>query len=448
MSRGAISGSNPVYAWYVVAVLMLAYTLSFIDRQILSLMVGPIRSDLGISDTGFSLLSGFAFALFYTLMGIPLGRYADNHNRRNLIVAGIVFWSMMTAVCGLARQFWQLFLARMCVGVGEAALSPAAYSLITDYFPRRLLGRAISLYGAGIYIGAGLAYIVGGIVIELVANAPPVTLPVFGTLRAWQLVFFIVGLPGVLVALVTLTIREPARTGVAAAEDKISFRDVLLYMARRRNTFLPYIFGISFVSLLAYGVLAWLPEFVHRSHGWKVADAGIITGCIIIVCGTTGIFSGGVIADALMRKGYKDAHLRAVLIGSLCLTPFALLFPLMPSAAGAFILFAGYIFFVGYHYGIIPAGLQIIVPNRMRGQVSAIYLFINNIIGLGFGPTVVGLSTDYIFGNDASLNLSLVLTACLSMPVAIVLFAFGLRHYRASVEARELAEATRNRGTA
>ena len=444
MSRRTPAGSNPVYAWYVVAVLMLAYTLSFIDRQILSLMVGPIRADLGISDTGFSLLSGFAFALFYTLMGIPLGRYADNHNRRNLIVVGIVFWSMMTAACGLARQFWQLFLARMCVGVGEAALSPAAYSLITDYFPRRLLGRAISLYGAGIYIGAGLAYIVGGVVIELVANAPPVSIPVFGSLRAWQLVFFVVGLPGILVALVTLTIREPARTGMAEAEQEIPFREVLLYMLRRRNTFLPYMFGISFVSLLAYGVLAWLPEFVHRSYGWKVADAGIVTGSIILVAGTTGIFSGGVSADALMRKGYKDAHLRAVLIGSACLTPFALLFPLMPSAMGAFTLFAGYIFFVGYHYGIIPSGLQIIVPNRMRGQVSAIYLFINNIIGLGFGPTLVGLFTDYVFKDDASLNLSLVSTACISMPLAVVLFSYGLRHYRASVAARELVEAARS----
>ena len=440
MSANPPAGNNPVYAWYVVAVLMLAYTLSFIDRQILSLMVGPIRSDLGISDTGFSLLSGFAFALFYTFMGIPLGRYADNHNRRNLIIVGIVFWSMMTAACGLARQFWQLFLTRMCVGVGEAALSPASYSLITDYFPRRLLGRAISLYGAGIYLGAGLAFIVGGVVIELVANAPPVTLPLLGSLRAWQLVFFIVGLPGILVALVILTIKEPARTGIAVSEDKILFREVLHYLLKRRNTFLPYIFGISFVSLLAYGVLAWLPEFVHRSYGWKVADAGITAGCIILVFGTTGIFSGGVIADALMRKGYKDAHLRAVLIGSVCLAPFALLFPLMPSATGAFTLFAGYIFFVGYHYGIIPSGLQIIVPNRMRGQVSAIYLFINNIIGLGFGPTMVGLFTDYVFHNDASLNLSLVSTACISIPPAIVLFAYGLKYYRASVEARELVE--------
>lgn len=441
MNQGNSSDFRPVYAWYVVAVLMLAYTLSFIDRQILSLLVGPIRADLGISDTGFSLLSGFAFALFYTLMGIPLGRYADNHSRRNLIIAGIIFWSMMTAACGLARQFWQLFFTRMCVGVGEAALSPASYSLIADYFPRRLLGRAISLYGAGIYLGAGLAFIVGGIVIELVANAPPVELPLLGSLSAWQLVFFIVGLPGLLVVLLALTIKEPLRAGVVTAGDRIPFRQVLKFMMERWKTFVPYIFGISFVSLGSYGVLAWFPEFIHRSYDMKVGEVGIIAGCIILVFGTTGIFTGGAVADVLLRRGYKDAHLRAVLIGTTCLTPFALLFPVMSSAFAAFVLFAGYIFFVGYHYGIIPSGLQIIVPNRMRGQVSAIYLFVNNIIGLGLGPTLVGVFTDFVFQDDSKLNMSLALVACISMPIAIVLFTYGLKHYRACVEKQEYTEA-------
>lgn len=431
------SPQNLTYAWYVVAVLMIAYTLSFIDRQILSLMVGPIRADLQISDTGFGLLSGFAFALFYTVMGIPLGRFADNHNRSKLIVVGILFWSVMTAACGLARTFWQLFLARMGVGVGEAALSPAAYSLIADYFPKELLGRAISLYGTGIYFGAGLAFIVGGVVVDIVSSAPPVSLPIIGSLRPWQTVFFIVGLPGVFVALLALTIREPERLGRKLSNDRIPFAEVLKYLMERWKTYLPYFFGISFVSVYTYGVLVWFPEFIRRTYGWPIGDIGVLAGVIILFFGTTGILAGGIVADRFTRRGHPDAHLRAVLIGSVCLAPFAILFPLMPSAEFAFTLFAGHTFFAGYHYGIIPSGLQIVTPNRMRGQVSAIYLFVNNIIGLGFGPLLIGLFTDYVYRDDAKIYLSLTSTAALSVPLAIVLFAYGMKYYRRSIEELE-----------
>ncbi len=414
---------------------MIAYTVSFIDRQILSLMVGPIRADLRISDSGFGLLSGFAFALFYTIMGIPLGRYADNHNRNKLIFVGIFFWSLMTAACGLARNFWQLFLARMGVGVGEAALSPAAYSLIADYFPKELLGRALSLYGTGIYLGVGLAFIVGGFVVEVVSSAPPVSLPFVGKLEPWQTVFFIVGLPGVLVALLALTIREPTRRGIAQSSEEVPFSLVIKYLLERWQTFLPYILGISFISIYTYGVLTWFPEFIRRTYDWPMSDIGLYAGSIILIFGTSGTFAGGIVADWLMRKGYQDAHLRAVLIGSVSLAPFAILFPLMPSAKTALLMFTGHIFFAGYHYGIIPSGLQIVTPNRMRGQVSAIYLFINNIIGLGLGPLLIGLFTDYVYRSDARIYLSLSSTAALSIPVAIVLFAYGMKHYRRSVEA-------------
>ena len=426
---------NHTYAWYVVVVLMIAYTVSFIDRQILSLMVGPIRADLNISDSGFGLLSGFAFALFYTIMGIPLGRYADNHSRSKLIIVGIFFWSLMTAACGLARNFWQLFLARMGVGVGEAALSPAAYSIIADYFPKELLGRALSLYGTGIYLGVGLAFIVGGYVVEIVSSAPPVTLALIGTLQPWQTVFFIVGLPGILVALLALTIREPSRSGISRTSEQVPFSIVIKFLLQRWQTFVPYILGISFISIYTYGVLTWFPEFIRRTYHWSMGDIGLYAGSIILIFGTTGTFAGGVVADWLMRKGYQDAHLRAVLTGSVCLAPFAICFPLMPSVEAALILFAGHIFFAGYHYGIIPSGLQIVTPNRMRGQVSAIYLFINNIIGLGIGPLLIGLFTDYVYRSDAKIYLSLSSTAALSVPVAIALFAYGLKHYRQSVEA-------------
>src|SRR5712691_1532753 len=196
------------YAWYVVLVLMVCYTLSFIDRQILSLLVGPIKRDLGITDTRVGLLQGLAFALFYTLLGLPMGRFADRGSRRNLIALGVFFWSLMTAVCSVARSFWSLFFARMGVGVGEATLAPSAFSLISDYFPRERLGTALSIYAMGIFIGSGLALIVGGTVVGAVTHLPAIDLPVLGTIASWRLTFLIVGLPGLLVGLILYTIRE------------------------------------------------------------------------------------------------------------------------------------------------------------------------------------------------------------------------------------------------
>jgi len=219
--RHPLEGSGPdpaadqrpsnAYAWYVVAVLTLTYTVSFIDRQIMSLMIEPIRRDLNITDTQVSLLIGLAFAVFYTLLGIPIARLADRRSRRTIIAVGIATWCFMTAFCGLARSYAQLFLARVGVGVGEAALSPSALSIISDYFPKRTRGRAIAVYNTGISLGTGLAMIVGGALVAHVMVSPPVRLPFVGELYAWQTVFMLVGLPGLFLALLMFTVREPRR---------------------------------------------------------------------------------------------------------------------------------------------------------------------------------------------------------------------------------------------
>ncbi len=198
-------------AWYTVGLLFVAYTFSFVDRFILTLLIEPIKQDFNLSDTGVSLLVGFAFVIFYTFLGIPIGRLADRVNRRNLIVAGITLWSCMTALCGMARGFGSLFVARVGVGVGEAALSPAAYSMIADLFPPKKLGRALSVYTAGAFVGVGLALIVGGLVVQSVISSPDITLPIIGEVRSWQVPFFIVGLPGLLVAALMYTVKEPVR---------------------------------------------------------------------------------------------------------------------------------------------------------------------------------------------------------------------------------------------
>ena len=208
--------ASPPYAWFVVLVLTIAYTCSFIDRQILTLLIEPIRRDLHITDTQVSLLGGLAFSILYTTLGIPIARLADQTHRRNLMAAGLAFWSIMTATCGLARSFWGLFAARIGVGVGEAALSPAAFSLLADYFPPQRLARAISVYSMGLYFGAGLALMIGGSVVQgRVERAGARVLPVIGEVFPWQMTFFAVGLLGLPALLLMFTIREPVRRGMA-----------------------------------------------------------------------------------------------------------------------------------------------------------------------------------------------------------------------------------------
>ncbi|MFK7915999.1 MAG: MFS transporter, partial [Pseudomonadales bacterium] len=197
MQTSNVLSDSTSYRWYVIFVLLLAQTFSFLDRMIMGLLVGPIRATFEISDTQYSLLAGLAFSLFYAIMGLPLARIADNGNRRNLIAAGIAVWSAMTAICGLARSFWGLFLGRVGVGVGEATLGPAAYSMISDYFPRSQLGRALSVYTMGVTIGSGLAYMGGGAVVNYVSAMGQISLPLLGDVHGWQLTFFIVGLPGI-----------------------------------------------------------------------------------------------------------------------------------------------------------------------------------------------------------------------------------------------------------
>ena len=229
---------------------------------------------------------GFSFAVFYTFFGIPLGRLADSRSRRTIIAAGFAAWSVFTAACGLARNFTQMLLLRMGVGVGEAALSPAAYSLITDYFPKKRLATAISVYSMGIYIGSGLALILGAAVAKIASAQEIWNLPLVGATRPWQVIFFIVGLPGVLLALLLYTVREPSRRGRPAGASQIPFREVVKYLWSNRTTFLCHNVGFALISFSNYGASAWVPTFFVRNHGWSAADAGYVYGASIAIFGT------------------------------------------------------------------------------------------------------------------------------------------------------------------
>jgi MFS family permease len=419
-----------IQGWYAVSVLIIAYTFAYIDRTLLTLLVKPIRATLHISDLQLSLLSGFAFALFYTFLGIPIGRLVDFFSRRRIIVAGVAIWSVMAACCGLSRGFGQLFLARVGVGVGEAALSPAAFSMLADLFPAQTLPRVLGIYTAAIYIGSGLALIGGGVLIGLM---PPLTLPLVGRLEPWQALFVAVGLPGLLISLLILTLREPQRRQISA-ELAGSITAGLRFAMHRRAAYGFLILGFSAGSLLWNGMFAWLPSFLIRNHGWTLPHVGLVIGCALLVFGTAGVTTGGVLSSTLRARGDTGAGLKIGILSAALVLPCGLAIPFVPGGAIA-IAICSFVFAGSMPYGAAAAALQEITPNQMRGQISAVYLFGVNAAGIGFGPTFVAFLSQKLFHSDQALGLALAVTTALAAPLGICLLALGLTPYRRALAA-------------
>ncbi len=334
--------SSACCRWNVVAILTLAYLVSFLERQILALMVSPIQADLLLSDTEISLLMGVAFSLFYAFMGIPLGRLADRTCRRNIIIIGITFWSIMPAACGLASKFTHLLIARIGVGAGEASLMPSAISMISDYFSRRERGRAKAFYDMGVSLGTGIAMVLGGAVISFVVNSPIVGIPFLGTLNTWQYVFFIISIPGLLVALVVLlAISEPVRAETLKTEKtNLSIAFMSRYMREQLNIYLPVYLALSLSTLVGYAYFSWVPTLFVRIFGWSMPEIGYAFGLIVLIAGPWGVILCGWLIDKLYREGILDASLRIALSGSVLTLPSLVALPLAPNAEWALIIIA------------------------------------------------------------------------------------------------------------
>lgn len=429
---------NPAYAWYVVVILTIAYVFSFLDRQILALLVDPIRADMDISDTQMSLMMGLAFGIFYTLLGIPIGRLADRSSRRGIIAVGITIWCIMTAACGLARNYWQLFLARVGIGVGEATLNPSAFSLISDYFPRERRARPMGFYNMGVSVGAGIAMVLGGQIIGWAYAQEPVIVPMVGQLRPWQLVFIIVGLPGLLVAALMITVREPERKGRLVIDGEVTqtipFKQVLSFLWERKATYLTLFFGMSVVTIIGYGYFNWIPTMFVRTWGWTIPQIASAYGIIMLICGPLGINVGGWLADRWYGLGNKAAHIHVTLIGVFLLVPFSVLVPLMPTAEWAIVMLVPASIGGGVATAIAGAGLMMIVPNQLRAQTTAIYYFIMNVLGLTLGPLCIALMTDYVYGDPAALRYSIAWVSGLTGIIAIGLLLVNVPHFRRSIE--------------
>jgi MFS family permease len=421
--------------WWALFVLFLAYTFSFVDRTILSLLVEPIRRDLGIDDTAVSLLQGLAFSLFYTVAGLPIAAVADRTSRKTVIAVGIALWSLATAACGFARTFTGLFLARVGVGVGEASLGPAAYSLVADLFPEQQRGRAMGIYASATNFGAGAALLIGGAIIGFAGRMEAIE-TAFGSFRTWQLVFIAVGLPGLVIALLALTIpeRRRARRHAAAAAAPL-----LPFLRAHKLTVFALFTGLACCGTLAAAVQAWVPTFFIRDHGYTAPEIGRQLGLILLVAGPLGALAGGTVADALASRGVADAAPRAAMCGIAIAAIVAPLAMLAPTSGLALALISLSTFFGAFCYPCGAAALQKLSPAPLRARMTAVYLLIVALISGIVGPTSVALITDHAFGDPLRIGWSLAIVTATAGALATLLLAIGLRSFRASVADRPAA---------
>jgi MFS family permease len=423
-------------AWYAVVFLTVAASLSTVDRQVLALMIGPIKRDLAISDSEMGLLGGLAFSLLYTGFTLPAAWVADQRSRRAVVTGAMLFWSAMTATCGLAHRFVTLFLARMGVGLGEAALSPAAYSMLSDLFPTRTLPVAIGLLNAAPFLGVGLANIVGGAVIQHFEAAPPTALPVLGAVKSWQLMFLMLGLPGVALAMLgAATLKEPVRRGRAAGDGHVplTLAQIGAFLAGRR-AFLALMFT-AYVGLAIQGwaLFFWVVEFLVRERHMARAEVGLTYGVMAFTLGLAGATISGLLASALLRRGAADWLMRLVLFSVLLLGPLAILMPLAPKGWEILAVLVPVTFLMGWPGGLGTTALQFIVPNELKGRIIALYLLVVNFISLTLGPWLGGLISDKVFAGH-SLGGSLCLMAAVDYPLAAVCLFLCLKPFRRALE--------------
>lgn len=418
------------YAWYVIAVLMVLNVSSFVDRQVMAFLVDPMKADLGLTEVEIGLLMGPAFAITFSVALFVLGPLADRASRRAIIGWGVVFWSAMCAATGVASTFSQVFATRLGVGVGEATLSPSAYSLIADYFPRERLATAMSVFTSGVFVGAGAAYLVGGAVVDAVEGMTPWQVPLLGPVQPWQRVFVILGGAGLLLALLVPTIREPARPSAAKGQRAFVAADARAWVRRHRIAYATFGAGIATFAVVNYATAFWFPAFFARSHEWSRGKIGLYMGLSTAVCGTLGVLAGGRLADRLKARGRTDGNL-VVLIGA-ALASVAAGFPLYLSDSEPVIVTALVVtnFVAAFPFGAAAAAAQEMTPATMRGTASAVLVFLLNFVGLGLGPPLAAFLTEEVFGDPARLYLSLLSITVVGRGVAAAAVWSGLTGHR------------------
>ena len=418
-------------AWAVLALLMLASIVSFVDRQVVAIVVEPMKADLGATDSQIGWLYG-VFAVFYAIAAWPIALMADSKSRKHIIAAGIFFWSLMTIACGLSRQFWQVFAARIGVGIGEASLGPATVSMVGDLFPRAQIPLALSVFQTAAVMGSGLAFIIGGFVLEVVQQAEPLVLPVVGELAPWQQTFVYVGLPGVLLALIFLLLREPRRRQPPATQ-KASMSELRKFYRANGTALAFHHLGFLSLALLGYAFVFWSVSYFTRVHGEDAASAAQTFGWIFLLTGPIGPVAAAMFARFLSERGRRDANIIAGMVAGCLAVPAIVLIQFAPSATWAYVLYVPAMILVNAPFGIANGSLPVIAPSMIHAQVAAIYLFVVSIGNL-LGPPIAGFFNEVVFPEADGVRYSII-----SLTIAFGVFGVLMLQLARKPYARALA---------
>jgi len=442
MSESPLSFPPRSVAWYATGVLAVLIWLSVLDRFIISLLVGPIKHDLGITDVQFGIFNGFVFTITYAVLGLGIGVMADSRNRRWLIFLGVAIWSVATAACGLAQQFWQLLLARVGVGAGEAALGPCASSILADLFPRERLTFALSVYNLGSVVGAGMAFIIGGQIVEMVARTPHFTLPLVGAVRSWQAVFFIVGVPGAVLSLIVFTFPEPVRRGVRNANimsrsGLATYLELWRFIRSHGRFFLFHYLGFGFAMVVLVGGGAWYAPHLARTFHWGAAKIGLGIGLAMALGSITGQMISGTMVDRLFRRGYRDAQMRWYMFCLLAATPIGI----VAMTIGNPWVFLVLLYFLLVTMSPLPSlamtALNIVTPNELRGTGIALFSLLTGTLGAGTGPVLIAAVSDHIFKNENDIGLAIGMVIAVCLPLSALFLGLGLGAMRKAVREAE-----------
>jgi len=415
--------------WFLVFVLFWAALVAYLDRGIVAVLIPDLRQSLGISEVQVSLIQGISFSLFFALAGLPIGWLADHYNRRNLLIVGLAAWSIMTIACGFAQNFWQLFAARAGVGIGEAVLAPAAYSMISDLFAPWKRGKPMAIIGIGYSIGGAGAAILAGLVMNALEGTKGVALPIFGLMESWRVIFLIAGAPGIVVLAMMLTLREPIRglSGQTAGGDNGFVR----FLSTRWRVFLPLYSALVCPPLVGLVSSSWAAVILIRNFGFTVGDAGLTLGAALLISNLGGSFAGGVIGDWLVSRGRASGRLPVFYIGTL------------PAIVGGLCMAYGqflWLFLLSQILVVVTASvlsaaayptLHEVVPLQLRGRSVALHALNMNLLGIGLGTMAVAMLTQYVFQDERMVHRSVAIVVLIASVVAPILILLQRKGYEA-----------------
>ena len=422
------------HSYSAVAILTLAQIFAFIDRQIPSMLVEPIKQDFNLTDSQIALLGGAAFSIFYAIMALPIGYAVDRYQRTKVLGTGIFLWSLMTALAGLANSFGKLFGARIGVAVGEAVMAPTSVSLVSDSFPENKQGKPMGIITAGVYIGIGITLLGGGFLIDYLTSIGGITLPLIGYLKPWQATFMIVGIPGLVLAIAAFYLKEPKRLEEQTDKQLKDRKNVFLHLKEHRKTLIPMFGGLIFMALIFYSFSFWAPTMMIRTFDISLTEVGFILGMITIISSITGTIAAGSAVDYLRNKNYSDAPVRAAMIAVILALPPIISLSFVQNELGAWICIALYLLFIS---SFAPLGLLAISgvsTGNVKGQTAAIHAFLMMAFGLSLGPQLTAFFTDFVFVDPNLLINSVSLTGLIVLPISALLFKLSLSRYRESSE--------------